>query len=52
MKKENILYRLSILKDSVKNRTRDTEINAELVLDCLLDTIEEIADIVREENQC
>lgn len=52
MKKEDILYRLSILKDSIKNRTSNTQVDAELVLDCLLDTIEEIADIVREENQC
>ena len=50
MKKENILYRLSILKDSVKNRTRDTEINAELVLDCLLDTIEEMKEILLKEE--
>ncbi len=46
MNKEDIANRLDILKDSIKTRANKYELDAELVLDCLLDTIEEIKEII------
>ena len=35
-----------MLKDSIKNRTGNIEVDAELVLDCLIETIENLKFIV------
>lgn len=46
MKKEEVANRLDILKDSIKTKANKYELDAELVLDCLLETIEEIKEII------
>ena len=46
MNGEDVANRLDILKDSIKTKANKYELDAELVLDCLLETIEEIKEII------
>ncbi len=50
MNKEDITYRLEILKGSIITKAKKHRLDAELVLDCLLDTIEEMKEILLKEE--